>query len=93
MSGGFTKGPWRVVLNRMVYSVDDFIAEVGRSIDLKADRADAHLIAAAPDMYGALEVDLDYIMTEAEKRDFDPPVPCELLADIEHALAKARGEA
>lgn len=35
----------------------------------------------------ALEAVREHIMSEADARDYDPPVPCELVADMEHALA------
>lgn len=35
----------------------------------------------------ALVAAREHIMSEADARDYDPPVPCELVADMEHALA------
>lgn len=39
------------------------------------------------DILDTLERSLDYILSEAEKRDYDPPAPTDLVADLEYAIA------
>lgn len=49
--------------------------------------------AAAHALLEALERAQTYIFDEAERRDFDPPIPSELVAEIAAALAAAKGAA
>lgn len=44
------------------------------------------------ELYEALAAAREYIMSEAEKRNYDPPVPTALVADMDTSLASARGE-
>ena len=105
MSGGFTKGPWVAEPD----SFDDFsIHPVGRALAVAAvvngginavtghgdeHKANAHLIAAAPEMYEALEAmrarwEL-YIGGLGGAGHTDDA----LMKQAAAALAKARGEA
>ena len=82
----FTKGPWVCV-----HAGDDgYVVQVGKDIDMVSgkgllfmneDKHNAHLIAAAPDMYEVLE-------------DIVKNYECEFHIDkmIRKVLAKARGE-
>lgn len=55
--------------------------------------ASAHLIAAAPDLYTALDRLLKYMGDDKEQPDpFAPPEWNDLTAQARAALAKARGE-
>lgn len=87
METKFTKGEWRVEYNGSWYQIvaiekndRDWIADTCASScrgDLALGEANAHLIAAAPDMYKFLE-SLQLDVTNDYKRD--------------ELLAKARGE-
>ena len=57
----------------------DLLALLGRLRD-----AEARCIAMA----GALRAAENHILTESEARDYDPPAPPMLIADIAHALAE-----
>jgi hypothetical protein len=96
MSAGFTPGPWELrphskVGPAQMYWVNEFTS-VGSQVE-----ADARLIAAAPDMFEALE---RIALGEEDVFDEDTGgmVRCDMLfEDIQKiaqaALAKARGEA
>jgi hypothetical protein len=106
----FTPGPWRKY-SGSIYAecqLDEQgttnqypLAEV-TSDEYHDDYYDGncHLIAAAPDMYGAIESLLGYIEAEAIVRTLRPVsdgpqvnVPDKELRLLQAALAKARGEA
>ena len=86
----FTKGPWGIE-----YGEDSDLIHVGY-IDERGimpsvvvslhDESNAHLIAAAPDLYEALEYCIDCLGDE-----FALPNDC--IDEAMNALAKARGEA
>ena len=103
----FTPGPWFVDADFYVYGGDGrkiqgeyfdgvefpLVCDVeSHSRDRTENKANAALIAAAPEMYGLLEHYLDLIQrandgdTVAEQKIF------EQAADIEKVLQKARGE-
>lgn len=103
----FTPGPWFVETDFYVYGGDGrkikgeyfdgvelpLVCYAGSdSRDRTENKANAALIAAAPEMYGILEHYLDLIQrandgdTVAEQKIF------EQAADIEKVLKKARGE-
>ncbi len=96
----WTKGPWAAKWSK--YEEDNFIVQAGMpsnrvlaQFDGDGDGpddqslADAHLIAAAPDMAEALEKALNFITnTESEMGE---TLPCGDAARA--ALAKARGQA
>ena len=93
MSAGFTKGPWKVESAGFHDSCEEgeacyFISASG---GMHVSTANAHLIAAAPDMYEALERARVALYDSAEA--LGVPLDTLLAADIERALAKARGEA
>ena len=102
----YTPGPWKskkVMSGNGTYYAeiitDDgrLIAEVagcdwdGRNGEEGDDNA--NLIVAAPDMLEALVSAREYIMAEAEARGYEPPVPSEIVADMDDAVAKAKGKA
>lgn len=89
----WTKGPWAAKWSK--YEEDNFIVQAGMpsnrvlaQFDGDGDGpddqslADAHLIAAAPDMYAALEMAQLWLSVDGR---FD-------MQGINAALAKARGE-
>ena len=92
MSAGFTKGPWPVertgdgkryvVGNKLVEGYYEVAEVYSDDCDPDEAKANAHLIAAAPDMYEALEECVAF--TGAHGGPF---------AKARAALAKARGEA
>jgi hypothetical protein len=86
---GHTPGPWRVVGRFYIEAATDPVCEVCRPTRrtreaLEVIDADARLIAAAPDMFAALEQLEGLCMMETRQRP---------LAIIRAALAKVRGEA
>lgn len=96
----FTKGPWSIEHSRMSNGIleedeaisictDDSncldICAVWRDIPIGDEKANANLIAAAPDMYEALEYCLDCLGNEHA-------LPSDCIDEVENALAKARGE-
>lgn len=90
----FTPGPWdkfdlivgRMIDNRHRYTSIASIYESEPGYDGE-DRANANLIAAAPDLYEALADCIDIIETEAAQFYHCPAVDA-----AKQALAKARGE-
>ena len=89
-----TPGPWRVVRQNgspttgewmIAGSKHGYLAEV-RDCGSGDVKANAHLIAAAPDLYDALDSLLSAIDSCAE-------LTPQLLRAFEKTLAKARGEA
>ena len=92
MSGApkFTPGPWRAdgePWNRTVWSsADDRVCFMAHSNGLNDERdiATSYLIAAAPDLYAALDAIIDGRMWSMSDNKFGA---------AKAALAKARGEA
>lgn len=88
----FTPGPWGLnetryqvaytVLRNITDSQGNFVVAAPAGDTFTSDRANANLIAAAPDMFEALE---------GAMREM--PVTCSAYQDAKAALAKARGEA
>lgn len=77
-----TPGPWEVIEVDEFFSIaggDGWVATMDNH-DENANRANAPLIAAAPDLLAALDVALSFISDRAAKRV------------IVAAMAKARGE-
>jgi len=80
----FTKGPWSIkngdLKSRHMYQIVGplHIANTARMEDL-------NLVAAAPDMYEALKYCLDCLGNEHA-------LPSDCIAEVDNALAKARGE-
>ena len=95
MSGGWTPGPWAVGKNGDVNSKDGLVVVVGVSYEIgKAardrDKADARLIAAAPDLYEALEWAVNHFDGDT-KCNANQETNC--IEKCRDALAKARGDA
>jgi acetylornithine deacetylase/succinyl-diaminopimelate desuccinylase-like protein len=89
-----TPAPWAVreVINSNVpgqraFAID-FNEDQEQVVDFVYEEADAHLIAAAPDLIEALDLLLD----KAYKQNFNDSYH-EILEKCEAAIAKARGEA
>lgn len=93
MKTKFTPGPWKVYepynLEKNTYGIDSMDEYVVVWMGLNKEQGirkiyDAHLIAAAPDLYEALETVLQAI----ESGD----VVSGVIGEAKQALAKARGE-
>lgn len=83
----FTPGPWKVIKSIDQYNnvCWDVVSVDGGHVTFEAEvvkKANAHLIAAAPDMYEALSNAL-----KETREQFWPD-----FGEMEKALAKARGE-
>lgn len=89
MSAKFTRGPWKARMNCDVMAGERLVA-VCMTGWLREDRANAHLIAAAPEMYEALEHIYGRLLMS--ERDGDAHITEEDGAMVEAALRKARGE-
>ena len=87
----FTPGPWSI--NEWPQATSDIaIGAVGtpliarvplRDVSINEQKANAHLIAAAPELYCALQE----LLIQTRQYGHEPEIK-----DAEHALAKARGE-
>jgi hypothetical protein len=86
----FTKGPWHVVNGSMVRSLKDSIAKIWM-MRKGEGKANAHLIAAAPELYDALKGMTDRYAPSYHDCIDDGLPECEICA-ARAALAKARGE-
>lgn len=102
----FTPSPW-LRDGRTVYALNEdntnrFSARIEGGFQSKSWRgqvwtpsdeveATAVLICAAPEMLEALKAALDYLLNEAESRKYNPPVDATIIANLEHAIAKAEG--
>lgn len=98
--GKFTSGEWKYDNGDIVVIDDDgddiVIAGMGQTsrcrqyqytlVDNKEKRANANLIAAAPDMYEALKLAL-----EEHNKKYDKCTDCAVYTKITKALAKAEG--
>lgn len=90
-----TPGPWHVITNAGLTKIKDqnntglaFVYQNGSEIN----EANAHLIAAAPDLLSSLE---ELLCSIYDNDDHLHPDTDEVLPDIkkcEEAIAKARGE-
>ncbi len=92
----YTKGEWIIdrVKKSMIISPrkDKVICRLGYSGELNDDdRANAHLIAAAPDMYEALKALAHDFATLGELYGITPDGIKKVLNKSERALAKAEG--
>lgn len=90
----FTQGPWYVYNNGFYLEITNESGQEAPTISISdihdKNMSNANLIAAAPDMYEALED----IINQAKKTKM--PIPADLADSIhilgERALRKARGE-
>lgn len=100
----WTPGPWRVCENNS-HSMDECNLSICGDIFILADisgpmyahcEPNAHLIAAAPDLYEALEAARQHVLWICEENERLNKNPSELdradLVKIDAALAKARGQ-
>lgn len=90
----FTPGPWKIVEDRVPSSLEVYggtiaICECWRRANAETEMANAHLIAAAPDLYKTLEWVYTTAVEHDDQDEFDWAIYCERLYQ---ALAKARGE-
>ena len=92
----FTEGPWHHEVDRNDVSFLGFAD--GSGIPLGLSKPDCDLIAAAPDLYAALEMALPYIQKLAATVPFEQQRKLRQLQAVKDAarvvgvLAKARGE-
>jgi hypothetical protein len=97
MTEKWTKGPWRVRVNSkdspdecdLSICGDIFVLADLRGPQYDHQHANAHLIAAAPDLYAALERTLNFI----ENAEGELGIVLDSGSAARAALAKARGEA
>lgn len=85
-----TPGPWVVTadgLNVKNAEIDAMICEDGGEVSAIESKANAHLIAAAPELYVALLIAKDIILRYANNTKRIAGY-----SNIEDAIAKARGE-
>ena len=97
MSGNWTPGPWMVVVDESaaqcpgfpVIEAQDYtiVGVEGMFGELETDFANAHLIAAAPELYAVLEACRNHFILAGWAED------SLLIESIDKALRKARGEA
>ena len=86
MSAKFTRGPWKARMNCDVMAGERLVA-VCMTGWLREDRANAHLIAAAPELLAVLEE-----LRESASYWSEYDVPLGIVERIESAITKARGE-
>ena len=99
MSGKWTPGPWIVFTSEDGWGCDTFVGTLTDTLfDVRPwkgpawQEANAHLIAAAPDMAEALQAALD--ISDKYVTDDGRTAECQAVYDqCAAALAKARGEA
>jgi len=96
-----TQGPWRIIdgfkivgphpkdPENRICRVADALADVGTF--LSKQRANAKLIAAAPDLLDALEAALPYVENDALEQGCQPDAD-ETVIKVRAAIAKARGD-
>lgn len=102
----FTKGPWHCHRNTSFWEfgceergqLGDVCATAftleGRALDAEESmEANAHLIAAAPELYEALRMAAKDLNTAAHLLPYIGPTLLETVKQAHAALAKARGEA
>lgn len=93
----WTPGPWRIEERLLVYAGTKWVASAkmyDSETTMEEAQANAHLIAAAPDLYRELEnlVELAEAAMRAANRDGgEYDIEAEL-ADARAALRKARGD-
>ena len=100
----WTKGPWGLervrtgwIVGRKPIMGVDYVADVHEHVDGNVERpaANAHLIAAAPELYSALWLTANKLRTVLHESITDKDVAAALgyqLRAMEKVMAKARGE-
>lgn len=90
----FTPAPWEVDIFGDVQANGDDVARIAGYYGEEVNDANAHLIAAAPDMYAALKDARAIAMRMAAKADIPYCAEFGEIAQIlDAALAKAEGKA
>lgn len=93
MEAKFTPGPWRVRFGNIGHVKAEngaLVAKCQRLTSLCNLQANAHLIAAAPEIYGCLRDVLETFQTLNPEEN--PNEYTKLIGNIISTLAKARGE-
>lgn len=82
----FTKGPWRLKQSNggRLHLISKIGAQIAAFWNCNERDANAHLIAAAPEMYEMIEDFKDFAISQGWKRS--------IVTAAEELLAKARGE-
>lgn len=99
----FTPGPWEITNNddlhltirRNGYWAHSHIAYINGNVLLRDDgdfKANANLIAAAPDLYTSCEITLEQLSNFPTVDDISQMQKAMLIANLNAALSKARGE-
>lgn len=101
---GFTKGPWSVFVAGGTLAVEpradangtrpnivDWTGFDSNDQPYSVNRANAHLIAAAPELFAEAEIALGWL--EGIRDSGDAYVNPHVISGLRSALAKARGEA
>lgn len=102
MSEKFTPGPWFIEIGEEEYDGDIYVCHQGTECTETTivnfeeptieDAANAHLIAAAPEMYEALDTLVAIVGLAAFKYEYQRAVLQEAMNGAMSALKKARGE-
>lgn len=89
----WTKGPWRVIECDRQYIIEaesiGYDVAIVRNIGRQDNRANAHVISEAPELYSELAALQSWITDEGFE---DNPEVAEMCGNARAALAKARGE-
>jgi hypothetical protein len=92
MMSNHTPGPWRINEGGKYYDELHRICKDGNGmIATVVNIADANLIAASPDLFESCE-DVLALHFEIQSTFEESPLPKELVAKLQAAIAKARGE-
>lgn len=96
MSGQHTPGPWAIVEDRSPSSLEVFgggaaIAELWRRADVVKEKADARLIAAAPDLLEALQMGVSETLDYIQRNHLSGAENNHWIAQAKAAIAKATG--
>lgn len=90
---GFTKGPWRTgdMFNRVFGPPNGNPAPEIIATVHKGNKANANLLAAAPELLEALYMALPYVETALEDQGYKPGAVDRMVKQIHGAISKATG--